>query len=128
MFWTTAAHAMSGTGAVGGDAAGGLGAFVPLILMFAVFYFLLIRPQQKRAKEHKAMLSALKPGDEVVTVGGLYGRIVKAAEDHLMVDLGNTTVKLSRSAVSAVASIASGTEKKNKKDDAAAKEEKSDDK
>lgn len=115
MFWTTAAHAMAPAGAGGAEAGGlaSLGGIVPLILMFAVFYFLLIRPQQKRAKEHKAMLAEIKPGDEIVTAGGLYGRVVKTAEDHLMVDLGNSQVKLTRSAVSAVVSPSRGEDKKD---------------
>lgn len=100
MIWTTAAHAMGGTG-TGGEAAG-LASFIPLILMFAVFYFLLIRPQQKRAKEHRAMLSALKRGDTVVTAGGLYGTILETAEDHVVLDLGETKVRVSRSAISTV--------------------------
>ena len=68
-------------GGLGGGNAGGqgnpLGAFVPLILMFAIFYFLLIRPQQKKAKEHKVMLGSLKVGDAIVTNGGIYGSIVR---------------------------------------------------
>ncbi len=56
---------------------GGLGAFMPLIVLFAIFYFLLIRPQQKRSKEHQATLEALKPGDTVITNGGLYGTIIR---------------------------------------------------
>lgn len=117
MFWTTTAYAMGGVPA-GGDAAGGFGAFVPLILMFAVFYFLLIRPQQKRAKEHKAMISALKRGDEVVTGGGIYGRVLETAEDHLILDLGDSKIKIARSAVSAVVGrSAAPAEKKAKKAD-----------
>ena len=108
MFWTTTAYAM---GAPAGGAAGegsALVSFVPLILMLVACYFLLIRPQQKRTKEHKAMLSALKRGDEVVTAGGLYGRIVEAADDHLQVDLGNNVVvKIARSSISVVANKSS---------------------
>ena len=62
----------------GGGAAGGASAFmniVPLIFMFAIFYFLLIRPQQKKAKEHKALLESLKKGDKVVTAGGMHGKV-----------------------------------------------------
>lgn len=116
MFWTTAAYAMGGAPPGGADgAAGGLGAFVPLILMFAVFYFLLIRPQQKRAKEHKNMLAAIKRGDEVVTAGGLYGRVLETADDHLIVDLGDTKVKVSRAAISAVVGSSKIVEKKSRK-------------
>lgn len=62
----------------GGQAGGGQAALmniVPLILMFAIFYFLLIRPQQKKAKEHRALLESLKKGDQVVTAGGIHGKV-----------------------------------------------------
>jgi preprotein translocase subunit YajC len=59
-----------------GGAGGGFVSLVPLILMFAIFYFLLIRPQQKKAKEHRQMLDNLKKGDRIVTSGGIHGRIV----------------------------------------------------
>ena len=62
-----------GTGGVGGGDSGGMSAFIPLILMFAIFYFLLIRPQQKKAKTQKAMLSSIRKGDRIVTSGGLHG-------------------------------------------------------
>ena len=55
--------------------------FVPLILIFVIFYFFLIRPQQKKVKEHKAMVSSLKRGDDVVTSGGIVGKIEKVYED-----------------------------------------------
>lgn len=118
MFWTTSAYAMGGAGGAGGGEAAGFASFIPLILMFAVFYFLLIRPQQKRAKEHKSMLSALKRGDEVVTAGGIYGRILEVAEDYLILDLGETKIKVSRSAVSAVTGSTKIVEKKSKKGEA----------
>jgi preprotein translocase subunit YajC len=67
------------------QAAGGAGSafasFVPLILIFAIMYFLLIRPQQKKVKEHQAMVSALRRGDQVVTQGGVIGKVVKVKED-----------------------------------------------
>lgn len=72
------------------QAAGGAGAgsafasFVPLILIFAIMYFLLIRPQQKKMKEHKAMVEALRRGDQVVTSGGIVGKVVKVQEDGLV--------------------------------------------
>ena len=89
MLWTDIAYAM-GTAPQGGQPAGpgGLIANIaPFVLMFAVFYFLLIRPQQKRAKEHRAMLSALKRGDKVVTSGGLHGTIVEAQDDVVVVGI-----------------------------------------
>ena len=96
MLWATNAYASGG----GGE--GGMLSFVPLILMFVVFYFLLIRPQQKRAKEHQAMLASVKRGDEIVTSGGLHGRVLDVADTYLMVDLGEHNVKLSRNAVAAI--------------------------
>lgn len=64
-----------------GGAAGGIASLLPLILIFAIMYFLLIRPQQKKVKEHQAMVSALRRGDQVVTQGGLIGKVTKVKED-----------------------------------------------
>ena len=75
---------------------------LPLVLIFVVFYFLLIRPQQKRAKQHKAMLEALKKGDQVLTTCGLVGRVVDIDGDILSIDLGSTTVSLGRAYVVSV--------------------------
>ena len=58
------------------------GQFVPLLLIFGIMYFLLIRPQQKKAKEHQAMVSSLRRGDQVVTAGGLIGKVSKVKEDN----------------------------------------------
>ncbi|MBB4266823.1 preprotein translocase subunit YajC [Roseospira visakhapatnamensis] len=67
-----------------------LGAFLPLILIFVIFYFLLIRPQQRRMKEHKAMLEAVRRGDRVVTNGGLIGTVTKVATDsELQVEIAD---------------------------------------
>ena len=71
--------------------------FLPIILMFVVLYFLMIRPQMKRAKEHKAMLEALKKGDEVVTSGGVVGKIAKVGESYVTIEVaraGNDSVEL----------------------------------
>jgi len=62
--------------------AGAIGQFLPLILIFAIMYFLLIRPQQKKVKEHQAMVSALRRGDQVVTQGGLIGKVTKVKDDN----------------------------------------------
>ncbi|MEC8643485.1 MAG: preprotein translocase subunit YajC [Pseudomonadota bacterium] len=70
----------------GGFAEGGLG-LMPIILVRVIFYFLLIRPQQKRAKQHKEMLAALKRGDKIVTNGGLTGTIVKAVDDSETIEV-----------------------------------------
>ena len=59
----------------------GIGQFIPLILIFAIMYFLLIRPQQKKVKEHAAMVAALRRGDQVVTQGGIIGKVVKVKDD-----------------------------------------------
>ncbi len=61
--------------------------FLPIILMFVVLYFLMIRPQMKRAKEHRTMLEALKKGDEVVTSGGLVGKIIKVGESYVTLEV-----------------------------------------
>ncbi|NNE54015.1 MAG: preprotein translocase subunit YajC [Sulfitobacter sp.] len=60
---------------------GGIEQFIPLILIFAIMYFLLIRPQQKKVKEHQAMVAALRRGDQVVTQGGVIGKVVKVKDD-----------------------------------------------
>lgn len=64
-----------------GGAGGAVTSFLPLILIFAIMYFLLIRPQQKKMKEHKAMVDALRRGDQVVTQGGIIGKVSKVKED-----------------------------------------------
>jgi preprotein translocase subunit YajC len=91
------AYAM-GQGAPAGSAgSGGLGPFVPLIAMVVIFYFLLIRPQQKKAKQHQAMLDALKRDDMVVTTGGLHGKIVGLTDAIATIEIApNVKVKISR--------------------------------
>ncbi|WP_319466888.1 preprotein translocase subunit YajC [uncultured Pseudodesulfovibrio sp.] len=90
MFFDSVAYAMAppaGGGEAGG-AAGILGGPLPmLVLMFAIFYFLLIRPQQKKQKQHKAMLDALAKGDKVWTNGGIRGTIVDIDDDTLTVEI-----------------------------------------
>lgn len=84
-------------------AQGGLLSFLPLIVIFVVFYFLLIRPQMKRAKEHKALISALANGDEVVTNGGLLGRVTNVGESFITLELAdNVKIKLQKHAVASV--------------------------
>jgi preprotein translocase subunit YajC len=75
--------------------------FVPLILIFVVFYFLLIRPQQKKAKQHREMLQNLQKGDEVITAGGIIGKIVGVTNDVLTLEVGeNMKIKVARNFVS----------------------------
>jgi len=84
-------------------AQGGLLSFLPLIVIFVVFYFLLIRPQMKRAKEHKALISALANGDEVVTNGGLLGRVTNVGDSFITLELAdNVKIKLQKHAVASV--------------------------
>ncbi len=70
------------------DPTGGLMGLLPIILMFVVLWFLMIRPQMKKAKEHQKMVSELQKGDEVVTQGGMAGRIVKVGENFITVEVG----------------------------------------
>ena len=98
---TSIAYAAGSTGTAPAEGPmGALASFVPLILMFAVFYFLLIRPQQKRNKEHKAMIASLGKGSYVITSGGLLGRIVDVEGDILVIDLGDTKVRMPRGFIS----------------------------
>lgn len=71
---------------------GSLMEFLPLIALLAVFYFLVLRPQQKRAKEHRAMMEALQKGDEVLTVGGIMGRVIKVGETYASVEIADNVV------------------------------------
>ena len=89
--------------AAGGDAPSALMSFLPLVLMFGVLYLVMIRPQMKRQKEHKAMVEALAKGDEVVTAGGLLGKVTKAGESYLSVEVADgVEVQIQRAAVNQV--------------------------
>ncbi len=81
-----------------------LGMVLPLVLLFAVFYFLIIRPQKKRDKETRDMLSALKKGDKITTIGGIYGRIVEIRDDVVTIEVGaeRTQLLLARWAIRGV--------------------------
>jgi preprotein translocase subunit YajC len=79
---------------------GSLGTMLPLVLMFVVLYFVMIRPQMKRQKEHKALIEALAKGDEVVTAGGMLGKVAKLGESYLHVEVaGGVEVQVQRSAI-----------------------------
>jgi preprotein translocase subunit YajC len=90
-----------GTGGSGtGGEGGGFGMFIPMILLFAIFYFLLIRPQQKKAKEHRELLNALKVGDNILTNGGLYGKISGLKENTVTIEIApKVRVKVSRGSI-----------------------------
>ncbi len=90
--FSSPAYAQAAAAPAGGAYAG-LIQFVPIVAIFVIFYFLMIRPQQTRAKAHRAMLDAVKRGDEVVTGGGLIGRVTKVADAELEVEVA-TGVKL----------------------------------
>ena len=83
--------------ASGGDT---LMSLLPLVLMFVVLYFIMIRPQMKRQKEHRAMIEALAKGDEVITAGGVLGRVTKLGDTYLGLEVGNgVELQVQRSAV-----------------------------
>ncbi len=82
----------------GAEGAGGITSFIPLILMFVIFYFLLIRPQQKKTKEHREMITNLRKGDRVITTGGIYGRITGLDQHRVTLEISDKVrIKLVRS-------------------------------
>jgi preprotein translocase subunit YajC len=93
-----------GTGGGASGEGGGFSAFVPLILMFGIFYFLLIRPQQKKQKAHRGMLGNLKKGDRVITSGGLHGRITGITDTVATVEIAEKVrVKVARGNIAGLA-------------------------
>ena len=98
LFFPVALAYAEGSSFLGGGS--GIMSVAPLIILFVIFYFLLIRPQQKKAKEHKQMLSEVAKGDSIVTNGGLYGRVTTVSEDTLTVEVAeNVRVKIARNAI-----------------------------
>ena len=76
---------------------------MPLVLIFLVFYFLIIRPQQNKIKDHSAMVNSVKKGDEVITQGGLIGKVSKVSGDEVMIDFGNdVSIKAIKSTLASV--------------------------
>jgi len=93
--------AIAQTGSTAGS--GGILSFLPMIALFVVFYFLLIRPQQKRQKEHKNMVAELAKGDEIVTMGGILGKITAVDENFITVEVAKgTELKIQRASVQAM--------------------------
>jgi preprotein translocase subunit YajC len=90
----------------GGAAGGGqsaLTSMIPLVIMFGIFYFLLIRPQQKKAKEHKALLEALKKGDQVITAGGMHGKVTAVDDTVVTIEVANNVnIKFNKGHVAAI--------------------------
>ena len=100
------AFAMSGSSGGAAGQVGGMAAFsqvIPLVLMFAIFYFLLIRPQQKKAKEHKALLDAMKKGDKVITAGGVHGKVTSVDDAIVTLEIANNVnIKITKSYIAAI--------------------------
>lgn len=103
MFATPAFAQAAGAPTGGGMA--GLVQLLPFVLVFAIMYFLMIRPQQRKVKEHRAMVEGLRRGDQVVTSGGLIGKVTKVADSEVEVELApNVKVRVVRSTISQVVS------------------------
>jgi preprotein translocase subunit YajC len=97
--WIGQAWAQGTGGGVGGDVLG----LLPILLMFVVLYFIMIRPQMKRAKEHKAMIEALQKGDEVVTAGGVVGKVAKIGDNYVALQVAdNVEIMVQRPSVQVV--------------------------
>ncbi len=100
MFISSAFAQTAPAAAAGGDMMSSLTSMLPLVLMFAVLYFVMIRPQMKKQKEHRAMIDALAKGDEVITAGGLLGRVSKLGEGFVSVEVAEgVEVQLQRASV-----------------------------
>ena len=96
----SSAFAQTAPAAGGGDMMSSLGSMLPLVLMFVVLYFVMIRPQMKRQKEARAMIEALAKGDEVATSGGMLGKITQIGEQYLTIEIAKgVEVQVQRSAV-----------------------------
>ncbi|MDD2852066.1 MAG: preprotein translocase subunit YajC [Desulfuromonadaceae bacterium] len=106
MFGLAFAMGSAPGGAAGGAAGGGMAAFqqiIPLVFMFAIFYFLLIRPQQKKAKEHKALLESMKKGDNVITAGGVHGKVSAVENDLVTLEIADkVNIKITKSYIAAI--------------------------
>jgi len=82
------------------DASGGFASLIPLVLIMVIFYFLLIRPQQKKLKEHRGLIDELKKGDTVITGGGFYGKVMDVKDDILKIDIADgVRVKVKRDTI-----------------------------
>lgn len=100
MFISSAFAQTAPAAAAGGDMQSSLMGMLPLVLMFVVLYFVMIRPQMKKAKEHKSMVESLAKGDEVVTAGGVLGKVSKLGDSFLGLEIANgVEIQIQRSAV-----------------------------
>ena len=97
----------------GGDATSSLLSFLPFVLIIAIFYFLIIRPQQKRQKERQKLLASVKKGDKVVTAGGIYGTVEAVEDKTVLIKIAeNVKVKMDKSSVSNIIGVTDTQEKK----------------
>ena len=100
MFISTAYAQTAPAAAAGGGAESTLLSMLPLVLMFVVLYFIMIRPQMKKQKEHKAMIDAIAKGDEVIIAGGIMGRVAKMGDSYMHIEVANNVeVQVQRAAV-----------------------------
>jgi len=96
-------YAMGTNQGAQGAQGGGISIFIPLILMFVIFYFLLIRPQQKKVKQHKEMIASLRKGDKVVTAGGIHGTITNVADNTVTLEIApKVKIKVQKGSISYV--------------------------
>ncbi len=97
-----------------GGSVGGLMSFLPLILIFVIFYFVLILPQKKQEKKQRSMIDALVPGDEVITIGGIYGNVVSVKDDAIIIETSadKTKIKIAKSSISRCLTVKEDEKKK----------------
>lgn len=94
-------YAMGANQGAQGEQGAGISIFIPLILMFLIFYFLLIRPQQKKVKQHKEMIASLRKGDKVVTAGGIHGTITAVSDNTVTVEIApKVRIKVQKGSIS----------------------------
>lgn len=110
------AYAQSTTSSTSGGLGGSWMSWVIIIVMFAAIYFLTIRPQNKRDKEARQMRESLKPGDEIVTIGGIYGKVVRVTDDRVIIMVGSekTKLEMAKSAISSVVSQSQASQSSSK--------------
>ncbi len=113
--WVDTAYALGGGPGGGGPGGGGFGQMIVVFgMIFAIMYFLMIRPQQKKQAEHRRMLDGLGPGDQVLTSGGLFGIVSKIREDKVWLDIAeNVRVRVQRSNISSVVGKGGGPKSKD---------------
>ena len=109
-----AAQATDAASSAAGGLGGGLISFIPLILIFVVFYFVLILPQKKQEKKQRAMIDALMPGEEIITIGGIYGTIVSVKDDTVVIESSadKTKIKIAKSSISRCITVKEEEKKK----------------